>query len=206
VKPLKGLPKQYLAAALISGAAVFACPAHALQCPKYQFWRHSMPVDEAFERMTQFATQKINAAQSVFKGRIVKVESIGSDEEFPTLILTYEIDEWLKGSGQQHATIIHEGWCDGPCPNIQSMMDELQYDDRDDILIASNVDRLSSKDNSKLPLGIDGVFRLCSRTGRRNEPIDKPLLFSKISHRDFLFRVAMEGALEKLSSKNSLQP
>lgn len=165
-----------------------------------------MPIEEAHERMVQFAAKKVAEAQSIFKGRIIKVEYIGPDEEYPVIILTYEVDAWLKGNGKRHAKIVYEGWCDGPCPNIQRMMDRLQYDHPDNVYIADQPNRLFVEDNPSLPKDIDGVFGLCSNLGRSVQPINKPLFYPRFPHRSFLFEIVVTSEIEKLSPKIRIGP
>ncbi|MGO4570467.1 hypothetical protein [Microvirga sp. 2TAF3] len=189
-----------MAVALSLGAAVFVWPVQALQCPRPLFWRSDMPVDEAFGRMVQFASRKVAEAQSIFKGRIVKVEFVGPDVEYPVLILTYEVDKWLKGDGRQNAKLVYGGWCDGPCNNIVRMMDSLKYDEEGEIYIADHINSSFLDHYPNLPRDTDGIFGLCSRLGRSIRPINQPYYRSP-SHREFLFHITMMGQIEKLLPK-----
>jgi hypothetical protein len=202
---LKAASRKSLAAALSLGAAVFTGPVQALQCAHPLFWRSSMPVNEAFERMAQFAESKVIAAQSIFQGHAIDVEFMGPDDEYPVFVLTFEVAEWIKGSGRPYARIVYESWCDGPCVSISEEANEILHEHAEKIYVADQPDALFTKKNP-LPENIDGVFALCRPLGGAVEIINSPQAASRQPHKKFLLDLAMRNEIEKFSFKPRLIP
>ncbi|SCY54706.1 hypothetical protein [Microvirga guangxiensis] len=193
-------------AALIIGAVVFAWPAQAAiaQCPRPLFWRNNMPINEAYERMIQFAAKKVAEAPSIFKGHAINAEFIGFERDFHTFIVTFKVTKWIKGSGQPFARIVYAASCD-ECSSIPDMADEILQMHEEAIYVSDSIDTAFMKGNAPTK-NIDGVFFPCSHYGRRVEVVGQQTLAPHIEHKSFLLDLVISSEIEELSLPHHSTP
>jgi hypothetical protein len=203
---LKVSPQNALVAALALAAAVFAWPAQAalVQCPRPLFWRTHGPLDEAYERMIRFAAKKVAEAPSIFKGHAINAEFIGLKDDFPAFIVTFKVNEWVKGSGQPYARIVSLESCDG-CSSTLEMGDELVQEHGEAIYVSDPIDRVFMKGNKPIE-NIDGAFLPCSHWGRSVKVARQQGLLPLIDRKRFLLDLAMRGEIERLSPARRSPP
>jgi hypothetical protein len=196
---MKPTPRKTLATCLVLGTAALTSPVQAAiaQCPRPLFWRTGMPINEAYERMIQFAGKKVADAPSIFKGHVINAEFIGFEDDFHTFIVTFKVTKWMKGSGQPHARIVYVSECDG-CPTSLEMKDEIVREHEDAIYVSEpSTSAFMQRD---VPIkNIDGVFLPCAHYGRRIGVVSQQGLPPRVEHKRFLLDLVMRREIEKLS-------
>jgi hypothetical protein len=163
-----------------------------------------MPINEAFERMIQFAAQKVAAAPSIFKGHAINAKFIGLEDGLPAFIVTFKVNEWVKGSGQPYARVASLVSCDG-CPSTSEMEDDLVQEHDEAIYVSDPYDKPFMKENSPIS-DLDGAFGPCSHHGRRVEILSQQALPSHTEHKRFLFDLVMRHEIENLLPAHRLIP
>lgn len=141
---------------------------------------------------------RVGEMQSIFIGRVVSAEYAPFQDRGGAYVITYEVSEWLKGSGRPHARIV---WYPGiPCADkycIEETIQALQAQKASAVFFADPLSkniRLAGFESEDL----DGVDLPCVKPHSISIAMEPPPSSSDREYDEVLFRNALRIEIQAL--------
>ena len=168
-------------------------------------YRGIPPVERIEAGYANKARKLIAEAQSIFTGKPVSAKYVRLNDDFHDgrnlglYLVTYEVSEWRKGTGQRYATLAHTVWCDGKCL-LKSSVYFLEEKNIEKVYIAESFGRSFSEKTRRKIGRIDGSIPMCPEWNVVLPIVSQPAANLDGEHLEYLYYIAIENELEELPS------